>query len=62
MADEIAFHCYTPEVIPCPNCTMCGDHGGREPKVTLRKRWYRVMKSGKRVELTKEQYDKRELS
>jgi hypothetical protein len=58
-ADEVSHHCYTPESIPCPDCTMCRQHSTRSPLVSLRTRYYRVMKSGKRVELTKEEYDRR---
>lgn len=59
MSGEVSHHCYTPETIPCPNCTMCSTHEGREPRVTVRTRYYRVMQSGERVELTKEQYAER---
>jgi hypothetical protein len=59
MSDQVAFHCYVPQVIPCPNCVACADHEGREPKVTVRTRYYRVFKSGERQELTKEEYDRR---
>lgn len=58
-ADEVSHHCYVPQTIPCPNCTSCSEHQGREPKVTVRTRYYRVMKNGDRQELTKEQYDRR---
>lgn len=61
MSDDIAYHCYTPETIPCPNCTMCGDHSEKAPRVTVRTRYYRVMKNGDRQEMTKQEYAERQL-
>lgn len=58
-ADEVSHHCYVPQTIPCPDCNMCGKHEWNGPKVTVRTRYYRVMKNGDRQELTKEQYDRR---
>lgn len=59
MSDDIGYHCYTPETIPCPNCTMCKAHEHKAPRVTVRTRYYRVMKDGTRVELSKEEYNRR---
>jgi hypothetical protein len=62
MSDDVSYHCYVPQTIPCPNCTSCAEHSGREPKVTVRTRYYRVLKSGERQEMTKEEYDRRLIS
>lgn len=61
MSAEVSHHCYTPETIPCPNCTMCSEHEYKAPRVTVRTRYYRVMKDGTRVEMTKEEYARRLL-
>jgi hypothetical protein len=58
-ADEVQYHCYTPETIPCPNCTMCKEHAYRAPRITVRRRYWRVMKDGTRVEMTRVEYANR---
>ena len=58
-AEDVQYHCYTPETIPCPNCTMCGEHEYKAPRVTVRTRYYKVMRNGDRVEMTKEEYARR---
>lgn len=59
---DTAYHCYTPETIPCPNCTMCGEHSHKAPRVTVRTRYWRVLKDGTRTELTKTEYADRMIS
>jgi hypothetical protein len=59
---EVSHHCYTPETIPCPNCTMCGEHEHRAPRVTVRTSYWRVLKDGTREQLTKTEYDARMIT
>lgn len=52
----MAYHCYTVQTIPCPNCEQCSEHGDKTPRINVGKRYWRVEDDGTRVELTAEQY------
>lgn len=56
---QVSHHVRTVETIECSNCVMCSEHEHLAPRVRVRTHYVRVLKSGERQEITKEEFDRR---